>query len=90
MNRYVVVYLFTLPSNHNVFPESVNRASLERIIQSVFVLCLDKPHGRSSNDPIVGEDPRLTTSLNQMLHGGGTELNSCNRWFDKIFQVSCS
>ena len=61
--------------------------SLHKIIQSIFVLCLDKSQGQPSNNPSICEDPVGTISVNQMLHGGGSNLNSCNRWFDKIFQV---
>jgi len=70
--------------------DSTNMTSLGRIIESVFVLCIDKSYGRPGDDPVVCEDPQLTISANQMLHGGGTELNSCNRWFDKIFQLIVS
>ncbi|XP_065068504.1 carnitine O-acetyltransferase-like isoform X2 [Rhopilema esculentum] len=70
--------------------DPINRGSLDRIIKSIFVLCLDKSHGPPSNTPTVSEDPTLTNSVNQMLHGGGSSLNSCNRWFDKAFQLIVS
>ena len=67
--------------------DSVNKASLEKIIKSMFVLCLDKPHGAASSDVAVCEDAVMSITVNQVLHGAGSNLNSCNRWADKIFQV---
>ncbi|XP_065051826.1 carnitine O-acetyltransferase-like isoform X1 [Rhopilema esculentum] len=70
--------------------DPVNRKSLERIIQSVFVLCLDKPNRIVQREISEGEDIVRSVSINQMLHGCGTENNSCNRWFDKVFQLIIS
>eukprot|EP00794_Sanderia_malayensis_P015982 gene15982-17592_t len=70
--------------------DSVNNKSLEKIIKSIFVLCLDKPCGPRSNKSSTGEDPVMTMNVNHALHGRGTSQNSCNRWFDQVFQLAVS
>lgn len=44
-------------------------------------MCLDAPM------PRVSEDTYRSQVAGQMLHGGGSKLNSGNRWFDKTLQV---
>lgn len=60
-----------------------NRGSLESIHQSIFVVCLDRLI------PSVAADTKQTKSLmaGQMLHGGGSNSSSGNRWFDKTLQI---
>ncbi|XP_076436224.1 carnitine O-acetyltransferase-like [Babylonia areolata] len=57
-----------------------NKAAMQEIQRSIFVLCLDKPVA-DGNAPF---DRSLLST--QMLHGGGAQLNSGNRWFDKTMQ----
>ena len=59
--------------------EKLNTEALDSIQKSAFVLCLD------SLDP--HSDKSITNSINQMLHGGGSSINTCNRWFDKTIQI---
>ena len=54
---------------------------LEDIERSIFVLSLDK------TIPVISSTDQETIHLNQTNHGGGSQMNSGNRWFDKIFQV---
>lgn len=56
-----------------------NKKSVSAIERSICVLCLDKAMPRtyekySRFEPV------------QVLHGGGTQWNSANRWFDKSLQ----
>ncbi|XP_071808591.1 choline O-acetyltransferase-like isoform X1 [Asterias amurensis] len=65
---------------------STNRDSLDMIERCIFVLCLDANMGNPPAEvgkPIDADDEPLA---HQMLHGGGTALNSGNRWFDKTMQ----
>uniref|UniRef100_A0A3B4FHB8 Carnitine O-acetyltransferase-like n=1 Tax=Pundamilia nyererei TaxID=303518 RepID=A0A3B4FHB8_9CICH len=57
-----------------------NKKSVSAIERSICVLCLDKAMPRtyekySRFEPV------------QVLHGGGTQWNSANRWFDKSLQM---
>lgn len=59
----------------------MNRESVRSIQKSIFTLCLDAPV------PRVSDDVYRNHVAGQMLHGGGGQLNSGNRWFDKTLQV---
>jgi len=50
-------------------------------------VCLDKPFSISKDEGNTFSTNERSEALSQMLHGGGTEKNSMNRWFDKICQV---
>ncbi|XP_072038688.1 choline O-acetyltransferase-like [Amphiura filiformis] len=66
--------------------DSTNRDSLDMIERCIFVLCLDSPMGfppAEVGKPMDADDEPLA---HQMLHGGGSHLNSGNRWFDKTMQ----
>lgn len=52
------------------------------IQKSIFTVCLDK------QVPRVSDDVYRSHVAGQMLHGGGSKLNSGNRWFDKTVQAS--
>ncbi|KAL6042185.1 hypothetical protein STEG23_001885 [Scotinomys teguina] len=78
-----------LTSNHRntwakayntLIKDKVNRESVSSIQKSIFTVCLDKPV------PRVSEDVYRNQVAGQMLHGGGSKLNSGNRWFDKTLQ----
>jgi len=58
-----------------------NVASLKSIESSIFLLCLDE----RSND--VEDDLWRSDFALRSLHGGGSELSSGNRWFDKTIQM---
>lgn len=55
---------------------------MQDIQSSIFVLALDK-----STESTSGNTDSDTVHLNEMSHGGGSRVNSCNRWFDKVLQV---
>ncbi|XP_045469830.1 carnitine O-acetyltransferase-like [Harmonia axyridis] len=59
--------------------DKMNRASLDAIESSLFILCLDNPLPKW-NDEV------LTLAAKQCIHGGGIDGNSANRWFDKTLQ----
>ncbi|XP_067929903.1 choline O-acetyltransferase-like [Watersipora subatra] len=76
--------LTTLPRNEwaearsKLIEDETNKESLRLIETSIFILCLDRP---------VGNEPRDDKSQAlQMLHGHGSHVNSCNRWYDKTMQ----
>ncbi|KAK7813612.1 hypothetical protein U0070_000662 [Myodes glareolus] len=80
-----------LTSNHRntwakayntLIKDKVNRESVNSIQKSIFTVCLDKPV------PRVSDDVYRNHVAGQMLHGGGSKLNSGNRWFDKTLQAT--
>lgn len=72
-DKWANVYTSLKKDNNNV-------KSLETIEKALFVVCLDK-----ASDPPVGYTEKDEQSR-QALHGGGSKVNSCNRWFDKTIQ----
>ena len=65
---------------------------MDLIERCIFILCLDDSiplsfnHQKSIDE--TSRDIRDDVSLaTQMLHGFGSNVNSCNRWFDKTMQV---
>lgn len=69
-----ILHSCTLASKSNV-------AHAEALNSALFVVCLD-----TAAPPSTGN--RMTDAALQCLHGGGSEANSANRWFDKTIQVS--
>ncbi|XP_068104580.1 carnitine O-acetyltransferase isoform X2 [Hyperolius riggenbachi] len=65
---------------NNLIKDKTNKESVRTIQKSIFTVCLDAPMPRVSN-----ELSRSRVAA-QMLHGGGSGLNSGNRWFDKTLQ----
>nr|XP_009861511.1 carnitine O-acetyltransferase-like [Ciona intestinalis] len=58
-----------------------NQASVRSIQRSIFALCLDE---RSSK---VSENRWRSDMAGRCLHGGGSQYNTGNRWFDKTVQM---
>ena len=52
------------------------------------IVCIDQPLpvDRFNVDEVAARDD--TNRVLQMIHGGGTEWNTANRWFDKTVQVT--
>ena len=74
-------------ARQRLMKDSQNKMNLEKIEKSLFVLCLDgSPLEYPSDQQKSLADPDYTVTSREMLHGGGTNSNSGNRWFDKIFQ----
>ena len=65
-------------------PDKENKKSVSAIQRSIFTLCLDGAM------PQMSDEMYLSRAAIQMLHGGGSQWNSGNRWFDKTLQVTHS
>jgi len=73
-----------------------NSRNIELIEKSLILLCLDETlppsfntrgfHGASSSAHFTG-DRDETNMAHEMIHGGGSECNTANRWFDKTMQL---
>ncbi|KAL7729123.1 hypothetical protein ACLKA6_009594 [Drosophila palustris] len=73
-----------------------NQRNFELIETALLVLCLDEPLGVNFNARgFSGATPTMHTAgdrdetnmAHEMIHGGGSEFNSGNRWFDKTMQI---
>uniref|UniRef100_A0A1B0EZJ6 Choline O-acetyltransferase n=1 Tax=Phlebotomus papatasi TaxID=29031 RepID=A0A1B0EZJ6_PHLPP len=73
-----------------------NARNIELVEQALILLCLDESlppsfNARAGNgDPTIGHHAAGRDETNmehEMIHGGGSEYNSGNRWFDKTMQI---
>ncbi|KAM6895269.1 carnitine O-acetyltransferase-like [Xenentodon cancila] len=64
----------------NLIKDKTNKESATAIQRSIFVLCLDAAM------PVMADELHQSCTAIQMLHGGGSQWNSGNRWFDKTLQ----
>ncbi|XP_047229163.1 carnitine O-acetyltransferase isoform X3 [Girardinichthys multiradiatus] len=64
----------------NLIKDKTNKESVSAIQRSIFTLCLD-----GATPEAAGELYRSCAAV-QMLHGGGGQSYSGNRWFDKTLQ----
>nr|XP_014274778.2 choline O-acetyltransferase [Halyomorpha halys] len=72
-----------------------NRTNLELIENSLGLICLDhhplgeefcRKGNRSASGMTAGTRDE-SSMAHQMIHGGGSRLNTPNRWFDKTIQI---
>ena len=79
----MVILLFLCPKGK----ENIN--SLEQLQDCAFVLCLDDQSSvrvtSNRRDSISRARMEPAYCSYQLLTGGGTSSNSCNRWYDKFF-----
>ncbi|XP_026234505.1 carnitine O-acetyltransferase-like [Anabas testudineus] len=66
----------------SLMQDETNKESLSAIESSILTLCLDGPMS-----PVSDERMCRKAAFFQMLHGGGSQWYSGNRWFDKGLQV---
>ena len=67
--------------------DPVNTSSLRDIETAMFTVCLDKTHPQLPSVSTPFRDPHAEIIAGRVLHGNGTQQNSCNRWFDSAVQV---
>ncbi|XP_023284738.1 carnitine O-acetyltransferase-like [Seriola lalandi dorsalis] len=63
----------------SLIQDETNKESLSAIERSIFTVCLDRA---TPQEP----DEMRSSAILQILHGGGSQCNSGNRWFDKGLQ----
>lgn len=69
--------------------DSQNKENIDKIQKSICLICLDQPvEVLSGTSPPKYESVFHSTAVAQCLHGGGSDQNSLNRWFDKAIQVN--
>lgn len=77
------------------FTDSGNQRNLSLIEKCMLVICFDlnelptqfnskSTYSTGSYETSTRDE---TNMAHQMLHGGGSKVNSGNRWFDKTIQV---
>lgn len=80
----------------NLLATEQNARNIELIETALCLICLDESlpisfnANRFSGANVAGHNAGgrdETNMAHQMIHGGGSECNSANRWFDKTMQV---
>ncbi|CAK8673643.1 unnamed protein product [Clavelina lepadiformis] len=66
---------------HTLNKDQQNHNSFHSIHRAIFALCLDQ------ESPVVPDDQWRSDLSGRCLHGGGSKLNSGNRWNDKTIQM---
>ncbi|XP_052090934.1 carnitine O-acetyltransferase-like [Mytilus californianus] len=66
-------------AHNHLVKDKTNQAAIQNIKRSIFVLCLDEFLPADMSD-------ERSVAAKIMLHGGGSQLNTGNRWFDKTIQ----
>uniref|UniRef100_A0A3P8T3Q0 Carnitine O-acetyltransferase a n=1 Tax=Amphiprion percula TaxID=161767 RepID=A0A3P8T3Q0_AMPPE len=64
----------------SLIKDKINKDSLSTIERSICTVCLDGPM------PQASDEMYNTYAGLQIMHGGGSQWNSANRWFDKTLQ----
>ncbi|XP_022238682.1 choline O-acetyltransferase-like isoform X2 [Limulus polyphemus] len=78
---------------HKLQKSGVNKHSLNMLESSLFLLCLDEPLTSKPNYSSIRRESinlEVETMASHILHGGGSDFNSGNRWFDKFLQFVVS
>jgi choline O-acetyltransferase len=68
----------------------INARSLQSIESSSMIVCIDQPFLPPPDGDDGEEEVNHRVDTNralQMIHGGGSQWNTINRWFDKTVQV---
>lgn len=65
----------------------INARSLQSIESSSMIVCIDQPFRPAVDDEEEVNNRVDTNRVLQMIHGGGSQWNTINRWFDKTVQV---
>lgn len=70
--------------------DKVNASNIEKIAKGLMVLAIDTHEvvPAVTGDEYSDAEKHLTTICRDILTGGGTNGDSCNRWFDKRLQVN--
>ncbi|XP_066141678.1 choline O-acetyltransferase [Euwallacea fornicatus] len=84
-------------AREDLMREEKNRRNLELIAKSLLVVCLDEALPTTFNCRLQKGGQGYSTGnrdesnlAHQMIHGGGSQCNSANRWFDKTVQLVIS
>ncbi|XP_045036308.1 choline O-acetyltransferase isoform X1 [Daphnia magna] len=71
---------------HQLLQDLINARSLQSIESSSMIVCIDQPFRPAVDDEEEVNNRVDTNRVLQMIHGGGSQWNTINRWFDKTVQ----